>query len=40
MLQQKLFEQAAKKFGYDLTVNYMDYPSAAPMVELMTADAI
>ena len=37
MLQQKLFEQAAKTFGYELTVDYQDYPSAAPMVELMTA---
>src|SRR6202043_3657116 len=37
MLQQSLFEQAAKQFGYDLTVDYQDYPSAAPMVELMTA---
>jgi NMT1/THI5 like len=37
MLQQKLYEQAAKQFGYDLTVDYQDYPSAAPMVELMTA---
>jgi ABC-type nitrate/sulfonate/bicarbonate transport system substrate-binding protein len=36
MLEQKLFEQAAKSFGYDLTVDYQDYPSAAPMVELMT----
>jgi ABC-type nitrate/sulfonate/bicarbonate transport system substrate-binding protein len=37
MLTNTLFEQAARQLGYDLTVDYQDYPSAAPMVELMTA---
>jgi hypothetical protein len=37
MLQQKLLEQTAKQLGNDLTMEYQGYPSAAPMVELVTA---
>jgi ABC-type nitrate/sulfonate/bicarbonate transport system substrate-binding protein len=33
MIQNKLFEQKAKELGYDLTVDYRDYPSAMPQVE-------
>jgi ABC-type nitrate/sulfonate/bicarbonate transport system substrate-binding protein len=33
MIVNKSFEQAAASLGYDLTVDYRDYPSALPMVE-------
>ena len=33
MMQNKTFEKYAAEAGYDLTVDYRDYPSAAPMVE-------
>jgi ABC-type nitrate/sulfonate/bicarbonate transport system substrate-binding protein len=33
MIANHSFEQAAAPFGYDLTVDYRDYPSALPMVE-------
>jgi ABC-type nitrate/sulfonate/bicarbonate transport system substrate-binding protein len=33
MLTNKTFERLAADAGYDLTVDYRDYPSAAPMVE-------
>ena len=33
MIQHHLFEQKAKELGYDLTVDYRDYPSAMPQVE-------
>ncbi|HEV8503297.1 MAG TPA: PhnD/SsuA/transferrin family substrate-binding protein [Casimicrobiaceae bacterium] len=33
MMEQKSFERLAAAAGYDLTVDYRDYPSAAPMVE-------
>jgi ABC-type nitrate/sulfonate/bicarbonate transport system substrate-binding protein len=33
MLENKLFEKHAKDLGYDLTVEYRDYPSAMPQVE-------
>lgn len=35
MKEHKLFEKAAKKYGYTLKVDYRDYPAAAPMVESM-----
>jgi ABC-type nitrate/sulfonate/bicarbonate transport system substrate-binding protein len=33
MMENKLFEKAAADAGYDLTVDYRDYPSAMPQVE-------
>ncbi len=33
MMANKSFERYAAEAGYDLTVDYRDYPSAAPMVE-------
>jgi hypothetical protein len=33
MINEKLFEKAAADLGYDLTVDWRDYPSAVPMVE-------
>src|SRR3954463_4672662 len=33
MMNNKTFERFASDAGYDLTVDYRDYPSAAPMVE-------
>ena len=33
MMNNKTFEKFASESGYDLTVDYRDYPSAAPMVE-------
>ena len=33
MIQNQLFEQKAKELGYELTVDYRDYPSAMPQVE-------
>jgi ABC-type nitrate/sulfonate/bicarbonate transport system substrate-binding protein len=33
MMADKLFEKAAADLGYDLTVDWRDYPSAVPMVE-------
>jgi ABC-type nitrate/sulfonate/bicarbonate transport system substrate-binding protein len=33
MIANRSFEQAAAAAGYDLTVDYRDYPSALPMVE-------
>jgi ABC-type nitrate/sulfonate/bicarbonate transport system substrate-binding protein len=33
MMANKTFERYAAEAGYDLTVDYRDYPSAAPMVE-------
>ena len=33
MMNEKLFEKAASELGYDLTVDWRDYPSALPMVE-------
>jgi hypothetical protein len=33
MINEKLFEAAAAELGYDLTVDWRDYPSAVPMVE-------
>jgi ABC-type nitrate/sulfonate/bicarbonate transport system substrate-binding protein len=33
MIANKLFEKAAAQYGYELTVDYRDYPSALPQVE-------
>src|SRR6266545_7233708 len=33
MIANKTFERFATDAGYDLTVDYRDYPSALPMVE-------
>lgn len=33
MINEKLFEKAAAELGYELTVDWRDYPSALPMVE-------
>ena len=33
MIDNKLLEKKAKELGYDLTVDWRDYPSAQPMVE-------
>lgn len=33
MIDDKLFEKAAAELGYDLTVDWRDYPSALPQVE-------
>ncbi|CAH1687836.1 ABC-type nitrate/sulfonate/bicarbonate transport system substrate-binding protein [Hyphomicrobiales bacterium] len=33
MIDNKLFEKKAKELGYNLTVDWRDYPSAQPMVE-------
>jgi ABC-type nitrate/sulfonate/bicarbonate transport system substrate-binding protein len=33
MMDNELFEKAAEELGYDLTVDYRDYPSAMPQVE-------
>ena len=33
MMDNELFEKAAKELGYELTVDYRDYPSAMPQVE-------
>lgn len=35
MIDNKLYEQAAAEVGYDLSVDYRDYPSALPQVEAM-----
>jgi len=35
MMNAKSFEQAAQSLGYDLTVDYREYPSALPMVEAL-----
>jgi ABC-type nitrate/sulfonate/bicarbonate transport system substrate-binding protein len=33
MMDNELFEKAARELGYELTVDYRDYPSAMPQVE-------
>ena len=40
MMENDLFEKYAEDFGYDLTVNYEDHPSAAPMVEAMISGSL
>jgi ABC-type nitrate/sulfonate/bicarbonate transport system substrate-binding protein len=37
MMQNKTFEKYAADAGYDLTLDYRDYPSAAPMVEALVS---
>jgi ABC-type nitrate/sulfonate/bicarbonate transport system substrate-binding protein len=38
MIQQKSFEKRAAEFGYDLTVDWREYPTALPMVEAMVGN--
>lgn len=38
MIDNTLFEQAAAEVGYELTVDYRDYPTAQPQVEAMIAN--
>src|SRR4051795_4180600 len=38
MFANKLFEKKAKDLGYDLTVDWRDYPSAQPMVEAFVSN--
>jgi ABC-type nitrate/sulfonate/bicarbonate transport system substrate-binding protein len=37
MINEKSFEKAAAAVGYDLTVDWRDYPSALPMVEALVS---
>ena len=37
MMQNKTFEKYAADAGYDLSIDYRDYPSAAPMVEALVS---
>jgi ABC-type nitrate/sulfonate/bicarbonate transport system substrate-binding protein len=37
MIGKKLLEKYAAEFGYDLTVDYRNYPAAAPQVEALAA---
>jgi ABC-type nitrate/sulfonate/bicarbonate transport system substrate-binding protein len=37
MMQNKTFEKFAAEAGYDVTADYRDYPSAAPMVEALVS---
>jgi ABC-type nitrate/sulfonate/bicarbonate transport system substrate-binding protein len=38
MINNKLFEKKAKELGYELTVDWRDYPSAQPMVEAFVSN--
>ncbi len=38
MMLNKLFEKRAAEFGYDLTVDWREYPTALPMVEAMVGN--
>lgn len=38
MINNKLFEKHAANFGYDLTVDWRDYPTAMPQVEALVAN--
>jgi ABC-type nitrate/sulfonate/bicarbonate transport system substrate-binding protein len=38
MIDNKLFEKQASALGYDITVDWRDYPSAAPMVEAFVSN--
>jgi ABC-type nitrate/sulfonate/bicarbonate transport system substrate-binding protein len=40
MMQNKLFEKYAAAFGYDLTPDYRDYPTALSMVEAMIGGSL
>lgn len=37
MMRNKMIEAEAKQLGYDLSIDWRDYPSAAPQVEAMQA---
>ena len=38
MIDKKLFEKRAAEFGYDVTVDWRDYPTALPMVEAIVGN--
>lgn len=38
LIHEKLFEKRAAEFGYDLTVEWRDYPTALPMVEAIVGN--
>ena len=38
MINNKLLEKRAVEFGYDLTVDWREYPTALPMVEAMVGN--
>ena len=38
MIDHKLFEKRAAEFGYDVTVDWRDYPTALPMVEAIVGN--
>ena len=38
MIANKMFEKRAAEFGYDLTVDWRDYPTALPMVEAIVGN--
>lgn len=40
MMNNKLFEKRATELGYDLTVDWRDYPTAMPMVEAIVGNNI
>ncbi len=40
MINNKLFEKRAAEFGYELTIDWRDYPTAMPMVEAMVGNNI
>lgn len=40
MMANKLFEKRAAELGYDLTIDWRDYPTAMPMVEAMVGNNI
>ncbi|HVO88419.1 MAG TPA: hypothetical protein VMV45_07755, partial [Casimicrobiaceae bacterium] len=38
MIQNKLFEKRAQEFGYDLAIDWREYPTAMPMVEAIVGN--
>lgn len=38
LINERLFEKRAAEFGYDLTVEWRDYPTALPMVEAIVGN--
>lgn len=40
MINNKLFEKRAAELGYELTIDWRDYPTAMPMVEAMVGNNI
>jgi ABC-type nitrate/sulfonate/bicarbonate transport system substrate-binding protein len=38
MIENKLLEKRATEFGYDLTIDWREYPTALPMVEAMVGN--